>query len=88
MKATTAEKIVAKAGRSITVARANSWTGSKDSCFRSGVDASKKWACSVFDPHFKAIVEPANHPRISIPADGALANLSNTQQFHRLGDQL
>jgi len=61
MKATTAAKIVAKAGRDITVARANSWIGSKDSCFRSGVDASKKWACSVSDPHFKAIVEPTNH---------------------------
>lgn len=48
MNAQTAEKKVAAAGREITVAKANSWLGSKDSCFRAGVDPAKMWACSSF----------------------------------------
>ena len=63
MKATTAEKRAAQAGREITVARASAWTGSKESCFRAGVDASKMWACSVYNPAVRAIYEPSNFYR-------------------------
>lgn len=63
MNATTAEKKVAQAGREITVARANSWTGSKDACFRAGADASEMWACSVYSPAVKAIYEPTSFYR-------------------------
>lgn len=63
MNAKTAEKMVAKAGREITVAKANSWSGSKDACFRAGANASKMWACSSYNPEMKAVYEPTNFYR-------------------------
>lgn len=63
MNAQSAEKKVAAAGREITVAKANSWLGSKDACFRAGVDPAKMWACSSYNPNQGCIHEPTGFYR-------------------------
>lgn len=55
-----AENRVAAAGREITVARAYSWLGSNDACFRAGVNSASKWACSVYCPVMRAVYEPTS----------------------------
>ena len=63
MNAKIAEKKAAEAGRQITVAKANSWIGSNDACFRAGADPSKMWACSSYNPVQGCIYEPTNFYR-------------------------